>query len=483
MKTFFRYIFTILLLVIIGFFVANFFVSEKIKTLLAEEPSLSYSNLNVNLLTGSFDFEQIKFKDADKEVKIKEIYLTIDLIHYLLNKEIKVGDFDAKELEIKLMLSSEPKTNERMSFEISAIEKINLNDASISFVDENKTIFKASKLNLKAENVNWPLDENYEWLGNETLQIDAKDLRYTMDTLHDLTSESFAFTNQSLSFTNFSIEPKFTRNSYVNHIQTEKDLVDLKSKSIKISRFKLQKKDSLLHVSSNKIEIDSTDFSIYRDKTVADDNTYKPLYSQALRELSLQLKIDSLLISELDITYQELIKQNREPAEIKFNAIHGEVLNIHNSLDAKQSDIKVSAKAEFSKASEIVFKLNFVPDHEQFYLSTRLKQVEDKSINGFFAAAMRMEMDGKIDEIKTSVYGNNTEMNGDFSIAYEKLKLNILKRDGSKNNFASLLSNALLKNNDVDETYQLENIERDTTKSFWNYLWTFHLQGLKKSLL
>jgi hypothetical protein len=127
--------------------------------------------------------------------------------------------------------------------------------------------------------------------------------------------------------------------------------------------------------------------------------------------------------------------------------------------------------------------LSFVPDHEDFFLSTLLKRVEDKSVNGFFAPAMRMELDGTINQIQTSFSGNNTQMNGDFQIAYKKLKLNILNKDGGKNNFASLLSNVFIKNKDVNTTYKLKEIERDNTKSFWNYVWTFHLEGLKKSLL
>jgi len=304
-----------------------------------------------------------------------------------------------------------------------------------------------------------------------------------MNTLHDLTSEVFTYSDQSLSFTNFSIEPNFTKSEYVKHVETEKDLMNMKSKLLKISGFGLQKKDSLLHVVSNKIQIDSTNFNIYRDKTIADDTSYKALYSKALRELNFQLSVDSLMISEMELTYQELLDVDRKAGEIKFNAVQAQVLNIHNSINAEQPDIKVEAKAKFTEGSEIVFNFNFVPDHDQFYVSTYLKQIEDKSINGFFAPAMRMEMEGTINEIKTSSTGNNTEMNGDFSIAYEKLKLNILKKDGSKNNFASLLSNAIVRNKDVDNQYELEKVKRDQTKSFWNYVWTFHLQGLKKSLL
>lgn len=483
MKPLYRYAIAALIVLIALFVIANFWVSEKIKTRLAEVESLSYSSYYVNALTGIFTLEEVRFNDKARNIKIKEMELNVAIVPFLMNNKLVIERIDVNGMDLKIFNFSniQPKALKKSNDFI--IKKLQLKDAKIRLIDKGKITFEADQLNLKAENINWPLDKNHAWLSNETLEIDAKNLRYAMDTLHDLKSEAFGFYNKELTFSNFSIAPKFTKSDYVNHIQTEKDLMDLESKSLKISGFRLQKKDSLLHVLSRKIEMDSTNFDIYRDKTVKDDNSYKPLYSQALRELNFQLSIDSLLISELDITYEELIKHDRQPGKVRFKAIHAQVLNIHNTLNAEHPEIKAEAKARFTEDSEIVFHLNLVPDHEQFYVSTHLKKIEDKSINGFFAPAMRMEMDGEIDELKTSAYGNNTEMNGEFSLTYENMKVNILNKNGSKNSFASLMSNALISNKNAGQAHTLKNIERNTTKSFWNYLWTFHLKGLKHSLL
>lgn len=483
MKTKFQVILAILLFLILCFYVTNFFVSQKVESLLEQEKNLSYSGFNVNVFLGNLTLKDLKLDDAGHRIKVKKIDMNIDILHYLFNSEIIIQKINAEGLDVKLMSSLNSKSEKRKTIDIKSIKKINIRDADITYKNEDKTVFELSKMNFKAKDLNWPLDENYEWITNETLEIDAKDLKFNMDTLHNLNSETFEFSNQLLSFKNFSIHPKFNKSEYINHIKTEKDLMNLKSNTLKISGFELFRKDSILQIKSKKIQIDSTQFNIYRDKTIADDISVKSLYSQALRELDFQLSIDSLLISEMDITYQELIQKDRKVGSITFNSIQAEILNIHNSLNEEESKISVEAHSRFSKGSEIIFNFNFVPDHEQFYVSTSLKRIEDESINNFFASAVRMEIDGTINKIKTSSTGNNFQMNGDFSIAYDKLKLNILKNDGSKNNFASLISNAIIKNRDVDESYQLESIKRDATKSFWNYVWTFHLQGLKKSLL
>lgn len=483
MKNYLRYIVAALLVLILGYFVTNFFVSKKVKSLLDEEDNLSYSDLSVNAFTGNLSLKQVKFYDDDKKIEIDKIELNIEIVQYLMKDEIIIEYIDAEKLDVKLMTSKDAKETEGDKPEIVRIENINIKDANVTIKNEDKVSFEVSHLNLKAEDINWPLDENYEWSKNKSIDISAKDISFSMDILHDLKSETFTFNNQSIVLENFLIEPKFSKAEYINHIETEKDLMDLKSKSLKIFDFELQKKDNLLHIISSKIKIDSTDFNIYRDKSIADDTSTKLLYSQALRELNFQISVDSLLISDMELTYQELLDHDRNVGEIKFNSIKAQVLNIHNSLKADNSKIKVEAQAKFSKGSEIAFSLNFTPDHEQFYVSTYLKQIEDKSINNFIAPAIRIEIDGVIDEIKTSFTGNNSEMNGDFNIAYENLKLNILKKDGTKNNFASLISNAIMRNKDVNDHYELKKVKRDKTKSFWNYVWTFHLDGLKKCLL
>lgn len=483
MKNFIRYAFAILLLLIIGFFVANYYVSNKIKNLLAEENSLTYNDLEVNTFSGNLNFKDVLFEASNKKIKIKEIDLEVDILHYLFNKEVKIKNIDADGLDLNFMVSSDSTTKKTPKLEVISIDKINLKNSSISIKDNSKSIFTTSNLNLQAENISWPLDENFEWLKNNSLSISAESLTYNLNELHNLKADEFSLEDASIFFKNFKIEPKYSKANYINKISTQKDLMDLRTKSLKISDFGLQKKDSLLHISSHKIRIESSNFNVYRDKTIAEDKSIKPLYSKALRDLGFQISIDTVTISEMTITYEELLDKSQKAGKIQFNSTRGHIVNLHNVKDRKEPSIKANLKAKFTNQSEIYFSLNFEPDYDHFYASTLLKKVEAKSINSFLAQAMRLELEGEIDEIKTSFSGNNSEMKGDFKIAYKKLKLNVLKKDGSKNNFASLFSNVFVKNKNVDKSFSLEEVKRNTTKSFWNYIWTFHLEGMKKSLL
>lgn len=73
-----------------------------------------------------------------------------------------------------------------------------------------------------------------------------------------------------------------------------------------------------------------------------------------------------------------------------------------------------------------------------------------------------------------------------MQLKYRDFKVNILKdgEEGSKS-FLSDLANLILKNDSVNEEVSQENIEveRDRTKSFWNFLWLCIREGAIKTLL
>jgi hypothetical protein len=193
--------------------------------------------------------------------------------------------------------------------------------------------------------------------------------------------------------------------------------------------------------------------------------------------------VDSILVSKLAINYQELSHRNRPPGKISFESVDAQITNLHSGINKENSEIEMIASGKLSKQSQILFTMSLKPNQERFKISTLIKNVEDSSVNTFLAPAMRMKLEGKINRIETAFTGTNSKANGEFSIAYENLKLKILNKKGGENHFASLLSNVFMNNMNVDKTIKVDKVKRDITKSFWNYLWKIHLKGLKQSLL
>jgi hypothetical protein len=440
----------------------------------------------VNILKGSLELEEFKFHDSIKDIQADYIYLNVDVLHYTLEKEIKIENLNVEGLNLKYDNTlAEVKNNKNTLNTVSPIEieAIKISLSTIEYTTAKGKILRINEIDLATKDVQWPLDKNFDWLMNKSFNIKAKDLTYDLDNLHDLNIDDLSFENRKVDFKNFKIKPKYTQQSYIEHIKVEKDLMALDAKTISLEGLELGKNEDKLQLSLSRILVDSTYLSIYRDKNIADDLSYKPLYSESLRGLGFDLKVDSVLISKASINYQELLHKDRPPGEISFESVDAQIINLHNDINKENSEIKVIASGKLSKQSQILFNMSLKPSQERFEVSTLIKDVKDSSVNTFFAPAMRMKFDGKINRIETTFTGTNSEANGQFRMVYKDLKLKILNKNGGENHFASLLSNVFVNNKDVDKTFKIDKMKRDKTKSFWNYLWSFHLEGLKRSLL
>jgi hypothetical protein len=486
MKKTLSYIVILSSLFVIGFIIADFIVSNKVKKRLSKEPSISYTSFNVNVLTGSLELEGFKFYDSIKDIQADYIYLNVDLLNYTLEKEIKIENLEVEGLNLKYNNAlAKVKNNKNTINAVSPVEikAIKISQSSIEYTTEKGKILRINEIDLATKNARWPLNKNLDWLRDDSFTIKAKGLNYDLDDLHNLTIDDLSFENRRVDFKNFKIKPKYTQQSYIKHIKVEKDLMNLDAKLISLEGLELGQNEEKLQISLDKILIDSTNFNIYRDKTITDDTSYKPLYSESLRDLEFDLLVDSILVSKLTINYQELSHRDRLPGQINFESVDAQITNLHNGINKENSEIAVIASGKLSKQSQIVFSMSLEPNQERFKVSTLIKDVEDSSVNTFFAPTMRMKLEGKINRIETTFTGTNSEANGEFRIAYKNLKLKILNKNGGENHFASLLSNVFVNNKDVDKTLIIDKVKRDTTKSFWNYLWNFHLKGLKQSLL
>jgi len=146
--------------------------------------------------------------------------------------------------------------------------------------------------------------------------------------------------------------------------------MDVEAKLISLEGLELVQNEDKLQLSLDKILVDSTNFNIYRDKTIADDTSYKPLYSESLRDLEFDLLVDSILVSKLAINYQELSHRNRPPGKISFESVDAQITNLHSGINKENSEIEMIASGKLSKQSQILFTMSLKPNQERLNFNT-----------------------------------------------------------------------------------------------------------------
>ena len=482
MKKYFKAFIITLILCVIGLFTANYWIKGKIENQLKKEKNLQYDSFSFNILNGNINLTTVEYSGEKREIQSKELDINFDLIAYLIDKTLKFNKISADGLDV-VWSKSETSSEAKKPEDAIIIQKIDIKNANFEYQDEDKTLFSLKKIHFSSEDMSWPMQDDMTWLSS--VKMNSGELNFDINNLQKIKSKSLEIKNKNIKTSEFQIQPKYSKSNYIQHIATEKDWMNLTSKTIEVINFGLDKNKNKAKYSAKKIIIQDSDFVIYRDKTIADDKSIKPLYSESLRSLDFDLNIDSIQISQLNLNYQELYKQGDAPAEIKFNKIDASIVNIHNYEQEEVELITTKASAEFSESSAIYFNYSFDPmdKNDEFSVDTKVVNVLDSSVNSFFAPALSMKLDGKIDDLSSKMKSQNTSASGTFQMAYEKLKIKVLSKDGSERSFASLLSNVFVQNKNVDVEHKIENLEREQTKSFWNYVWKFIQSGIKKTLL
>jgi hypothetical protein len=106
-------------------------------------------------------------------------------------------------------------------------------------------------------------------------------------------------------------------------------------------------------------------------------------------------------------------------------------------------------------------------------------------MSSFLLPTMNVKMDGFIDKMYFDFEGNDYASNGKLNLDFKNFNIKILDKHKNKKTVISWLVNLLIKDSSKNGSVKVkvEKLERDQTKSFWNYFWKNIEKGLQKSLI
>ena len=138
--------------------------------------------------------------------------------------------------------------------------------------------------------------------------------------------------------------------------------------------------------------------------------------------------------------------------------------------------------------SPVTLTTEFSPDGtSDFTAKGTVKNFKGNYINEFLETNLRTRIKGDLDNVYFTISGNDNAASGDIKMKYNDLKLEILKKNILEvNNFLTTIGNILIPKNDKKDSdgyrYGTINVERDQTKSFFNFLWISLRDGMKNTI-
>jgi hypothetical protein len=242
----------------------------------------------------------------------------ISIWSFLFNKKIKASKLTISQPEIILYKNDDKALNNPKSIHESVVKPfkntisvsdIFLENASVKIISNSSNLPSLVVTNLSLELIDVVLDdktiENKIPFNYNDFDFSCDSIYFRANKFYHLKAENIQSTKTDIKIENFKLIPEYSRAEFVRKILVEKDIYSttIKSISLKDMDWGFEEEDFYFH--SKNIVLDTVYANIYRSKIPNDDLSKKPLYNKLLREIPFKLQVDSLVIHESILEYEE----------------------------------------------------------------------------------------------------------------------------------------------------------------------------------
>lgn len=487
----------------------SYWISKKLPSIIQSEKdfpyNISYEDLDINLLSGSFTVHNVFLAPKDTtstalkqgafgNIKTIEVH-RFNLWALLRDNRIKVKRIIISNPDI-VLYEKDKKYN--VQDDVVKPFKNTVNTGSLEILNGkfqlldtlHKPVASAGNINLEIDNIK--LDSAIVQQNIPVRYTDYKfkcdSLFYRVDDVYDMTAKNVTSSDTSVTVNDFRLIPKYSRVQYTRSLPKEKDLFTLKIKKLELPDVEWGYINDTLFIHSKEVIINTMAANVYRSKEPADDPSRKKLYSEMLRNLNFDLKVDKLLVKNSDIEYEEQLTFDRPAAKVSFSRFYATVTNLYSMINKEKVPTTVSdVQCLFMKKAPMKITWTFdVPDvSDSFTIKGHLQNIDSEDLNQLSMPLMNIKSDADIKDVKFTMNGNRNFATGSFAINYDNMKVGIYKKNGKeKNKFMSAVGNLIVKNDSSEGLKQTDvKVERLNDKSVFNFMWRFLQEGLKQTLL
>ncbi|SEA36006.1 hypothetical protein [Psychroflexus halocasei] len=472
-----KYLFSILIILgvyVAAIIIAEYFIEKKVNT----EYDLKYSQFNLSLTT-NLKVEDLHFVQDGIDLKAESIKVNLGLWSTLFSDKTVINKVDLHNAKLNYTIPQEKKSkNSNSKSSKIDVNHIYLEKFNAIIIKEKDTIAEIANANFELSD---PLSENFNTSNIDFFSMD--ELHFRLDKIQDLSVYNFDFAKNGFDIDSLHIDSDYTKGNYINQLSKEKDLIMMKSYGLHFNDFSFDvASKKLSQIAFKNIAIDSSQTLIYRDKTIADDESVKETYGQKLQNLDFDLSIDELSVDNSQLTYSEKLNQ-KKTSEIVFKDLSVTLRNFHNLKEKSDEQMKLIGSLSLSQSSklDVGIAYNQFADLETFQLDLNGKSINTESLNQIMKPSMNFGLGGYFKKINAKMVANNNAR-GTFDLTAKDLELTIYSDSGREKKIMSFMANKLLNNN-ISEEIEIEEVERNPTKSMWNFIWNYIKSGLTKILL
>lgn len=491
--------------------IGNLIIENKIKTLINNLPknvNVEYSDINASMLSGnlelkspkikvkgettdsiifSAELEALKISDLsywdyvfDDELSIVAVKFQNAVIKYSYNPLIEKQNYNSNFFD---------KIRNRVNIETISVANSEIlitnfkTDSTILSLPQFNFVFKDFIVNPKKNKEPIPFDYN-------SFNLDGKNLKWAVNDYENLTIGSLNIVDSSAVFNDFELKTKYSKQQLSDILKDERDHFDLNIKQLNLQQLDFgYNVDDNFYIISEKLEVSHPNAKIYRDKLVADDLTEKPLYSKMLRNLNFNLGLDEVVLKNGYLKYSEKMNADSKAGTLEFKDLQASITNLGNTYGEK--DTRINVRSLFMESSPLEVDWNFkVQDTtDRFVFKSDLGRIQAEEMNQFTGPNLNTQFEGVLKQTYFTINGNPYTSIVDLKVRYDDFKVIALKENGKdKKTLLSGIINLFVANDSDNKPNDYrhsdtEQVERDVTKSVFNFVWLNVQDGLKSAMV
>lgn len=496
------------ILILIAGPIASHFAKSKLQEALSSVGG-TVGDVSVNFFLREISVEDAAIFQASKNnaisdsINISSIAVKgISITQFLFNQALDVQEVSIETGTVQINLNSFKKentedNNSKLPFKSLRIAKLNVNNLS-SFIGKDSTQICEGMVNLSVSKIasrdNSPVNE----LTAYTLgRIEAHLTRvkaYESEGLYrfEIGSIRVDSEKEKLRLDTFYLIPLHSKYRFARIAgkQTDRINVFIQTFDVEGLQYKALADSSIV---VKKIAITGGEVLAFRDKRRPFRETKKkPLPMELLQSISMPIEIDTIIIDNTKITYEEFPEEGFESGKVIFQDLQAILSNISNRTyynKPKHATLKASTKLMGKGKLEASFEL---PIGGGNYRATgRLNGLALSYLNPMLENLAFISVEsGRLNEMTFNFDYNDKISNGTLTINYRDLKIRGLKKQAKeeKNDLKSLVINTIIKT-DKDSKTPIEkrtgtiSFERDQQRQIFNFWWKSLLSGVKSSVL
>jgi hypothetical protein len=329
--------------------------------------------------------------------------------------------------------------------------------------------------------------------------VAGKIVSVSPDGMHSFSAGGVIYSeaSNSLAIDSFSVHPNYTDYDFTSQYKFQTSRIEAVFSNICLYDFFAADFITSGNLVSTWIEIGKMDMIVFRDKRKEFLHINRPVFQNLIYSYPGNIQIDSIGLSDGNVTYTEHAGEANESGSISFNEVNAKIYKVSNDTIYKTNsaflEFKGNALLEGKGRMTILLKGRIFESHNRFSVEGTLSELDVNELNPILEkSAFVYATSGKIDAMNFSFTANDTKATGIMTMLYHDLYLTVKNKrtddtTAFKERFISSIANRrVLDSNPVpgkEVRVGIIDSDRDPERFLIHYCFRAILSGMKSSLL